>query len=548
MKSDIEIAREAALLPIAEVAEKLGLKEEDYDCYGKYKAKIKIRPASSDGRLVLVTAMNPTPFGEGKTTVSIGLADAFHKLGIKVCLALREPSLGPVFGIKGGACGGGYSQIAPMEDINLHFNGDLHAVTYANDLLSALIDNHIMQGNELGIDKVVWTRCIDLNDRALRVTDVALGGVKNGVPRRDGFVITAASEMMAILCLADSLSDLKRRLGNILIGYDKSGKEITVSDLACQDSLAILLKDALNPNLVQTLEGTPAIVHGGPFANIAHGCNTVTATRMALALSSVTVTEAGFGAELGAEKFFDIKCRKTGLNPSATVLVITLRSIKHNAGVPADKITLPDEEAIKKGFANVARHIKNLRSEFSQNVVVALNRFPTDTPEEIALAEKLCKEENVGFAVSEGFAKGGEGCINLAEAVLSAMEKPSVLTLTYDDNYTIKQKIEAVATKIYGAKAVTYSENAEKTLAALDEKYRSFPVCIAKTQYSFSADPTLLGAPENFDLNVEEIMVRAGAEFIVVRCGQMLLMPGLSKQPNAMKMTIDDDGTVNGLM
>lgn len=548
MKSDIEIAREAALLPIAEVAGKLGLKEEDYDCYGKYKAKIKTRPASSSGRLILVTAMNPTPFGEGKTTVSIGLADAFHKMGKKVCLALREPSLGPVFGIKGGACGGGYSQVAPMDDINLHFNGDLHAVTYANDLLSALIDNHIMQGNELGIDKVVWTRCIDLNDRALRVADVALGGVKNGVPRRDGFVITAASEMMAILCLADSLSDLKRRLGNILIGYDKSGKEITVSDLACQDSLAILLKDALNPNLVQTLEGTPAIVHGGPFANIAHGCNTVTATRMALALSDVTVTEAGFGAELGAEKFFDIKCRKTGLVPSATVLVITLRSIKHNAGVPADKITLPDGEAIRKGFANVARHIKNLRSEFSQNVVVALNRFPTDTAEEIALAEKLCKEQNVGFAVSEGFSKGGAGCINLAEAVISAMEKPSALTLTYEDNCSVKQKIEAVAKKIYGAKSVTYSENAEKTLASLNEKYRSFPVCIAKTQYSFSADPSLLGAPENFDLNVEEIMVRAGAEFIVVRCGQMLLMPGLSKLPNAMKMTIDDDGTVNGLM
>ena len=549
MKSDIEIAREAKIRPITEAAAKLGLTEEDYDLYGKYKAKIHLKPdEKKKGKLILVTAMNPTPFGEGKTTVSIGLADALQKLNVKSCLALREPSLGPVFGIKGGACGGGYSQVIPMEDINLHFNGDFHAITYADNLLSALIDNHIMQGNELKIDRVVWRRCIDLNDRALRVVDVAKGGEKNGIPREDGFTITAASEIMAILCLSSDLRDLKRRLGNILIGYTSDNKPVRARDLGAQESMTILLKDAIFPNLVQTLEGTPAIVHGGPFANIAHGCNTVIATRLALNLADVTVTEAGFGAELGAEKFFDIKCRKTGLSPDATVLVVTLRSIKHNAFVPASDITKPNIEAIEKGFKNVARHIHNLKDVFSRNVVVAINRFPTDTEEELALVGKLCADLGVKYAVSEGFAKGGEGCVNLAKMVLSVAEKSSPLTLPYKNEDSIKDKIFAVANKIYGAKNVTYSEQAEATIASLSDEEKLYPVCIAKTQYSFSGDAALLGAPDDFTLDVKEVLVRAGAEFIVIRCGAMLLMPGLNKLPCALKMTIDDNGVIDGLM
>ncbi len=547
MLSDIEIARQTAISPIKEIAEKLNLTEDDYDSYGKCKAKIKIKPEKKRGKLILVTAMNPTPFGEGKTTVSIGLADAFSSLGIKSCLALREPSLGPVFGIKGGACGGGYSQVVPMEDINLHFNGDFHAITYANDLLSALIDNHIMQGNELGIKTVIFKRCIDLNDRALRVVDVAKGGEKNGIPREDGFTITAASEIMAILCLSDNLSDLKRRLGNILIGYNSDGKEIYARDLHAEEAMTILLKEAVYPNLVQTLEGTPAIVHGGPFANIAHGCNTVAATYAATSLADVTVTEAGFGAELGAEKFFDIKCRKTGLSPDATVLVITLRSIKHNAGIPAADITKENAEAISVGFKNVARHIRNLTEVFNQNVVVALNRFPTDTEAEIALVKKLCSQFGVSFAVSEGFAKGGKGCVELANAVLKAAENKKELTLAYSDGVSLKEKIEAVAKNVYGAKGVTYSEKAEKVIDSLNGKFASFPVCIAKTQYSFSGDATLLGAPEDFNLDVKDVIVRAGAEFIVVQCGAILLMPGLSKVPCALKMTIDENGVIDGL-
>lgn len=547
MKSDIEIARGADIKPIKYAAEKLGLSENDYDSYGKFKAKIKIKPTEKRAKLILVTAMNPTPFGEGKTTVSIGLADAMSRLGKRACLALREPSLGPVFGIKGGACGGGYSQVVPMEDINLHFNGDFHAITYANDLLSALIDNHIMQGNELKIKEVVWRRCIDLNDRALRVVKVAEGGEKNGIPREDGFTITAASEIMAILCLSEDLSDLKRRLGNILIGYDADGKELYARDLHAEESMTILLKDAIYPNLVQTLEGTPAIVHGGPFANIAHGCNTVTATRLAAALSEITVTEAGFGAELGAEKFFDIKCRKTGLQPDATVLVITLRSIKHNAGVPAADITKENPEALKKGFANVARHINNLKNVYNQNVVVALNRFPTDAEEEINSVKNLCESYNVGFAVSEGFSKGGAGCESLAKIVLEAVKTPKKLTLAYDDNCTVKEKIEAVAKKVYGAKNVAYSEKAEKVLSSLNPVFEKFPVCIAKTQYSFSGDAGLLGAPEDFTLDVKDVLIRAGAEFLVVQCGAILLMPGLGKVPCALKMSIDKDGIIEGL-
>lgn len=547
MLSDIEIARKTAISPIKDIAKKLNLAEDDYDSYGKYKAKIKIKPKNKRGKLILVTAMNPTPFGEGKTTVSIGLADALNLLDVNACLALREPSLGPVFGIKGGACGGGYSQVVPMEDINLHFNGDFHAITYANDLLSALIDNHIMQGNELDIEKVVFKRCIDLNDRALRVVDVAKGGEKNGVPREDGFTITAASEIMAILCLANGLSDLKRRLGNILIGYNSEGKEIYARDLHAEESMTILLKEAIYPNLVQTLEGTPAIVHGGPFANIAHGCNTVAATYASTALADVTVTEAGFGAELGAEKFFDIKCRKTGLSPDATVLVVTLRSIKHNAGVQASDITKENAEAITAGFKNVARHIRNLTKVFNQNVVVALNRFPTDVDAEIELVKSLCLPLGVSFAVSEGFAKGGKGCIELAKEVLKASENKKQLLLAYSDSATIKEKIEAVATKVYGAKGVTYSEKAEKVIENLNEKFALFPVCIAKTQYSFSGDATLLGAPEDFVLDVKDVIVRAGAEFIVVQCGAILLMPGLSKYPCALKMSIDENGVIDGL-
>lgn len=548
MKTDIEIARSASIRPISEAAEKLGLTSDDYDCYGKYKAKIKITPRKSTGKLVLVTAMNPTPFGEGKTTVSIGLADALSLIGQKTCLALREPSLGPVFGIKGGACGGGYSQIVPMEDINLHFNGDFHAVTYANDLLSALIDNHIMQGNALNIADVVWKRCIDLNDRALRVVRVGMGGAKNGVERTDGFTITAASEIMAILCLAEDLSDLKRRLGNILVGYDGDGGEIHARDLHAEEAMTILLKDAIYPNLVQTLEGTPAIVHGGPFANIAHGCNTVRATRLSASLADITVTEAGFGAELGAEKFFDIKCRKTGFNPDATVLVITLRSIKHNAFVDPSDITKENKEAVIKGFENVRRHINNLTRVFNQNLVVALNRFPTDTDEEIALLSDLCGECGVDFAVSNGFSQGGKGCIELAKKVISAASRPKKLTLAYDDNLTIKEKIEAVAQRVYGAKNVVFDENAQRDLDRIGEEYQSYPVCIAKTQYSFSGDGRALGAPTDFTLDVKEVTLKCGAEFVVVRCGDMLSMPGLNASPCAVRMTIDDDGVIDGLM
>lgn len=548
MKTDIEIARETNVRPISYAAAVLGLKEDDYDAYGRFKGKIKVTPKGKKGKLVLVTAMNPTPFGEGKTTVSIGLADALSLLGKKTCLALREPSLGPVFGVKGGACGGGYSQVVPMEDINLHFTGDFHAITYANDLLSALIDNHIMQGNELNIDKVVWRRCIDLNDRALRETEVGIGGVKNGVPRMDGFTITAASEIMAILCLAENLADLKRRLGNILIGFTPEGKEIKARDLKAQESMAILLKDAIYPNLVQTLEGTPAIVHGGPFANIAHGCNTAIATNLSVKLAEITVTEAGFGAELGAEKFFDIKCRKTGLNPDATVLVVTLRSIKHNAYIPSDKINEPNPDAVLVGFANVKRHIHNLKNIFNQNVTVAINRFPTDTDAEIALVKSLCEKEGVECAVSCGFSQGGKGCLDLAKLVLNSMESAKKLTYAYDDNLTLKEKIEAVAVKVYGAKNVVYSENAEKIIGNLNPEYARFPICVAKTQYSFSGEPTLLGAPEGFTLEVKDVLIRAGAEFIVIQCGSILLMPGLSKVPCALKMSISDDGVIDGLM
>lgn len=547
MLSDIEIAEQTDLKPISEIARRLGLSENMYEQYGRYKAKIDFSPGKPQGKLILVTAMNPTPFGEGKTTVSIGLSDALNLLGKKVCLTLREPSLGPVFGIKGGACGGGYSQVAPMTDINLHFTGDFHAVTYASDLLSALIDNHIMQGNELKIKKVLWKRCIDLNDRALRKVKTGLGGVKNGVPREEEFTITAASEMMAILCMSGDLAELKKRLGDILIARDEDGEPIYCKDLKCVDALAILLKDAIKPNLVQTLEGTPAIVHGGPFANIAHGCNSVRALRTAAALADYTVTEAGFGAELGAEKFYDIVCRQYGFVPSATVLVVTIRGIKYNAVNVRKGILTSNIGSLKEGFCNVRRHIRNLKSVFRQNLVVAINKFPSDAPEEIEVVKKLCLAEGVECALSEGFTEGGRGCTELAEKVLAQVEKPAALGFPYPLDCPLEEKIRLLAEKIYGAGRVVYSEYAEKAIEALDERYKDFPICVAKTQYSFTPDKDIPGAPENFTMEVRDISISSGAGFLVVICGKILLMPGLAKVPGAMGMKISDEGKISGL-
>ena len=525
MLSDIEIARNAKPRPIADIAASLGYSPEDIEPYGKFKAKVPL-PSSDQGRakLILVTAMNPTPLGEGKTTVSIGLADGMRKLSLNACLALREPSLGPVFGIKGGACGGGYAQVIPMEDINLHFTGDFHAITSANNLLSALIDNHIKFGNALGIKEVIWRRCLDLNDRALRVVQVGLGGPVNGVPREDGFVITAASEIMAVLCLASSLSDLKRRLGNIVIGYGEDGREIRARDLRAEESMTVLLRDALRPNLVQTLEGTPAFVHGGPFANIAHGCNSVIATRAAMQHADYVVTEAGFGAELGGEKFLDIKCRKAGLTPSCVVLVVTARSLKFNGGVPKAEAAKENVEALKKGFVNVKRHLNNLK-RFSQRVVVAINRFYADTDAELDALAALCRECGADAVVTEGFAKGGEGAKALAEKVakLCALPAPSV-AFAYPDDAPVEEKIAAVAKNVYGAGSVSWSEEALAHLQKVksNPEYARYPVCIAKTQYSFSCDEKALGAPEGFDFLVRDVIPRAGAEFIVVIGGNML--------------------------
>lgn len=493
--------------------------------------------------------MNPTPFGEGKTTMSIALADGLRRLGKKSCLALREPSLGPVFGIKGGACGGGYAQVVPMEDINLHFNGDFHAITSANNLLSALIDNHIMQGNRLDIQEVVWRRCIDLNDRALRNVEVAVGGGTNGIPRKDGFTITAASEIMAILCLSDSLNDLKNRLDRIVIGYNSKGEEIHAADLKASGAMAALLKEAIKPNLVQTLEGTPAFIHGGPFANIAHGCNSVIATKTALSRSEYTVTEAGFGAELGGEKFINIKCRLSGLKPSCCVLVATARSIKYNAGIAVDEAKTENLEAVQKGFCNIAKHIDNLR-KLGQNIVVAVNKFYTDTQAELDLIKALCAEKGIKACIVTAFTDGSNGAVALAEEVIKEAEKPSQINFTYENEDKIQDKIEKIVKNIYGAKNVIYSEEAKKQLDKIEEneKYRSFPVCIAKTQYSFSADATNLGAPSGFDFEVRELLVRGGAGFIVAVCGKILLMPGLSASPNAERISIDGDGNISGLM
>lgn len=555
MKSDIQIAQEATMLPIEEVAKQLGIEKDDLEFYGKYKAKLSDElmervSSNEDGKLILVTAINPTPAGEGKTTTSVGLGQAFGKLNKKAILALREPSLGPCFGIKGGAAGGGYAQVVPMEDLNLHFTGDFHAITSANNLLAALLDNHIQQGNSLGIDprQVVWKRCLDMNDRVLRNVVVGLGNKMDGMVREDHFVITVASEIMAILCLADDMNDLKRRLGNIIVAYSFEGKPITADDLQATGSMAALLKDALKPNLIQTLEHTPALVHGGPFANIAHGCNSVRATKMALKMADYVVTEAGFGADLGAEKFFDIKCRKAELKPDAVVLVATIRALKYNGGVAKADLVHENVEALKKGIVNLEKHIENLQ-KFGVPIVVTLNSFVTDTPEETEYVKSFCEERGCEFALSEVWEKGGEGGIPLAEKVLEVLEsKESSFAPIYSDEASLEEKIETIATQIYGAKDVSYSAAAKKELKRItDLGMGSFPVCMAKTQYSLSDDATLLGRPEDFTLQVREVYVSAGAGFVVAVTGSIMTMPGLPKVPAANQIDVNDNGVITGL-
>jgi len=555
MKSDIEIAQEAELVHIKEVAEKLGINEDELEFYGKYKAKISDELWESvkdreDGKLVLVTAINPTPAGEGKTTTSIGLGEAMALLGKKAVLALREPSLGPCFGIKGGAAGGGYAQVVPMEDLNLHFTGDFHAITSANNLLAALLDNHIQQGNQLGIDprQVVWKRCMDMNDRALRNIVIGLGSKMDGMVREDHFIITVASEIMAVLCLADNMEDLKRRLGRIIVAYSFDGNPITADDLHATGSMAALLKDAIKPNLIQTLEHNPAIVHGGPFANIAHGCNSVRATKTALKLGDIAITEAGFGADLGAEKFFDIKCRKAGLKPDAVVLVATIRALKYNGGVPKADLAKEDLESLKKGIVNLEKHIENLQ-KFGVPVVVTLNSFVTDTKEEIAFVENFCKERNCEFALSEVWEKGGEGGIELAKKVLDTLEhKEAHFKPLYEDEMSLMDKIKTIATEIYGADDVTYSKAALKELKHIEEMgMGNFPVCMAKTQYSLSDDASKLGRPTGFTVNVREVYVSAGAGFVVAITGSIMTMPGLPKVPAANNIDVTNDGVITGL-
>ena len=555
MKTDIQIAQETKMLPIKEVAASIGIKEDDLELYGKYKAKISddlINESKNnkDGKLILVTAINPTPAGEGKTTTSVGLGEAFGRLGKKALIALREPSLGPCFGIKGGAAGGGYAQVVPMEDLNLHFTGDFHAITSANNLLAALLDNHIQQGNELGIDprQIVWKRCMDMNDRVLRNIVVGLGSKMDGMVREDHFVITVASEIMAILCLADDMADLKRRLAKIIVAYTFDGKPVTAGDLKATGSMAALLKDALKPNLIQTLEHTPALVHGGPFANIAHGCNSVRATKTALKLADYIITEAGFGADLGAEKFFDIKCRMAGLKPDAVVLVATVRALKYNGGVPKDELSAENLEALKKGIVNLEKHIENLQ-KFGVPVVVTLNSFITDTKEETDYIEKFCKDRGCEFALSEVWEKGGEGGIELANRVLYTLEnKESNFKVLYDDSLSLKEKIEKIAKEIYGADGVTYTAAAEKELKRItDLGMGDFPVCMAKTQYSLSDDAKKLGRPSGFKINVREVYASAGAGFVVAINGAIMTMPGLSKKPAAYGIDVDDNGVITGL-
>ena len=555
MKTDIQIAQEATMLPIKDVAASIGIEEDDLELYGKYKAKISDElinrtKKNPDGKLILVTAINPTPAGEGKTTTSVGLGEAFGRLGKKALIALREPSLGPCFGIKGGAAGGGYAQVVPMEDLNLHFTGDFHAITAANNLLAALLDNHIQQGNELGIDprQIVWKRCMDMNDRVLRNIVVGLGSKMDGMVREDHFVITVASEIMAILCLADDMADLKKRLGRIIVAYTFDGKPVTADDLQATGSMAALLKDALKPNLIQTLEHTPAIVHGGPFANIAHGCNSVRATKTALKLADYVITEAGFGADLGAEKFFDIKCRMAGLKPDAVVLVATIRALKYNGGVPKDELSSENLDALKAGIVNLEKHIENLH-KFGVPVVVTLNSFVTDTKAETDFVEQFCKERGCEFALSEVWEKGGEGGIDLANKVLETIEhKESNFKVLYDDSLSLKEKIETVAKEIYGADGVTYSPAAERELKRItDLGMGDFPVCMAKTQYSLSDDAKKLGRPSGFKINVREVYASAGAGFVVAVNGSIMTMPGLSKKPAAYGIDVDDNGVITGL-
>ena len=551
---DIEIARSIKLDKITDVANGIGIMEDEIEQYGNYKAKLDNEAIANrlkekkDGKLILVTSINPTPLGEGKTTIAIGLADGLRKIGKKSILALREPSLGPVFGIKGGATGGGYSQVAPMEDINLHFNGDIHAITSANNLLSALIDNHIYYGNELQFDKVIWKRCVDLNDRQLRKVETGLSGEKNIVPREDGFDISVASEIMAILCLATDIKDLKRRIGNIIVGYNKNGKPITARDLHAEGSLTVLLKDAIKPNLVQTLEHTPALIHGGPFANIAHGCNSVIATKTAMKLGEYVVTEAGFGSDLGAEKFLDIKCRKAGIKPDAVVCVATIRALKYHGGQPKEEVEKENLEALKNGIKNLNKHIENLKDKFGLNAIVAINKFPTDTVNEINLLKSELENQGVNISLAENHQKGGEGIIDLANKVVELAEKAENFKYIYDDEDAIETKIEKVAKNIYGASGVEYSEKAIEEIRKIDEMgYSKYPVCIAKTQYSFSEDPKNLECKEEFKIHVNEIQLKAGAEFIVAITGKIMTMPGLPRVPAAENIDIDENGNIIGI-
>ena len=551
--TDIEIAKNTKLDEINKIAEKLEIKEEDIEQYGKYKAKIsneiyEKNKSKNNGKLILVTAISPTPLGEGKTTVSIAIADGLRKIGKKSILTLREPSLGPVFGIKGGATGGGKVQIAPMEDINLHFTGDIHAITSANNLLSAMIDNHIYFGNELGFEKVVWKRCLDLNDRQLRKVETGLSGESKIVPRIDNFDITVASEIMAVLCLAENLKDLKQRLGNIIIGYNKKEEPIYVKQLKAEGAMTVLLKDAIKPNLVQTLEHTPALVHGGPFANIAHGCNSVIATKTALKLADYTITEAGFGADLGAEKFLDIKCRKTGLKPDAVVIVVTIKALKYHGGVEKEKIQEENIEGIEKGIDNLYKHIDNIKNKFGLNVIVALNKYASDTEKEIEYIKEKLANKNIELSVVEGWAKGGDGAIDIANKLVKLSQQPNEFKYIYNDSDSIKEKILKIAKNIYYAKDVKYSEEAEKQIENIEKMgYAKLPICIAKTQYSFSDDPKNLDCKDDYNINVRGVELKAGAGFVVVLAGKIMTMPGLPKVPAAESIDIDEDGEIVGI-
>ena len=554
-KSDIEIAQETPMLHIREIAKTAGVDEKYLEQYGNYKAKVdynilKDMADKPNGKLVLVTAINPTPAGEGKTTTTVGLADAMRRIGKNVMVALREPSLGPVFGVKGGAAGGGYAQVVPMEDINLHFTGDFHAIGAANNLLAAMLDNHIYQGNALGIDprQITWRRCVDMNDRQLRFVVDGLGGKVNGTAREDGYDITVASEIMAVLCLASDITDLKERLSRLVVGYTYAGKPVTAGDLHAQGAMAALLKDALKPNLVQTLEHTPAFVHGGPFANIAHGCNSVTATKIALKLGDYAITEAGFGADLGAEKFLDIKCRMAGLKPSCVVLVATARALKYNGGVPKAETGKENLEALEKGLPNLLQHVSNITTVYKLPCVVAINRFPTDTEAELKLIETKCRELGVNVALSEVWGKGGEGGVELAKEVIRLCDQPNDFTFSYELNCSIKEKIEAIAKKIYHADGVNFTANAEKQIKTLTELgYDHMPICMAKTQYSFTDDQTKLGAPRDFTITVRNVKVSAGAGFLVALTGEIMTMPGLPKVPAAERIDVDETGKISGL-